>query len=63
MSQSQVSSRFMAHILAQEETELKNRQNSEAVENEDYALADSLKKEINQLKSKMLTGKDLKQML
>ncbi len=41
----------------------KNKKKNEAAINEEYALADKYKKDINTLKSKMLTEKDIQELL
>ncbi len=63
MNEEEAKQLFESHIRAQDETAKKNKEKALAVENEDYALADSLKKQINTLKTQMLTGSDLKNML
>jgi len=51
MDQSEVENLFSSHSSAEKETKELNKQKTQAVENEDYAIADSLKKKINALKS------------
>lgn len=51
MDHSEVEKLFSSHNSAEQETKDLNRQKAQAVDNEEYALADSLKKQINALKA------------
>ena len=63
MSESELQSTIDSHIQVLREIDQKNQQKAEAVENEEFDVAAALKKQINELKNRLLSPKQVQDLL